>query len=266
MLGAPSVLLLKIMIVALATTYRDMNLFEELAVPPEIAPRKPARPKRSGAEVIMPIKLLDSAEELFAQRGFYGVTTREVAKAANCDDALIYYHFRNKQGLFDAVFARRATIANEVRRVSLLAYESANSGTITVRGAIAAFIDPVIDLSQSGDRGWTSWFAIVAQVDNTPWGGDIIHRFFDPVVYELIAVVKQAFDNVPDRELYWAYNFLAGSMMLALSESCRVDRLSFGLCRASDMDNVRERLIDYCAGGFQYMVESAVARSRECGF
>lgn len=240
-----------------------MPLSEKLAVIPDTPPRKRGRPKKTGAEVITPLKLLDSAEELFAQRGFYGVTTREVAKAAGCDDALIYYHFGNKQGLFEAVFARRATIANEVRRVSLRAYERANAGAITVRGAVAAFINPVIDLSQSSDRGWTSWFAMVAQVDNTPWGGDIIHRFFDPVVYDLIAVIKQAFDNVPDRELYWAYNFLAGSMMLALSESCRVDRLSYGLCRGSDMDSVRERLIDFCAGGFQDMVDSAAARSQE---
>jgi AcrR family transcriptional regulator len=238
---------------------------EELTITPETTPRKRGRPKKSGAEVITPLKLLDSAEELFAQRGFYGVTTREVAKAAGCDDALIYYHFGNKQGLFEAVFARRATIANEVRRVSLRAYETANSGSITVRGAVAAFINPLVDLSQSGDGGWTSWFAMVAQVDNTPWGGDIIHRFFDPVVYELIAVLKKAFGNVPDQELYWAYNFLAGSMMLALSESCRIDRLSYGLCRGSDMDSVRERLIDFCAGGFQNMVDSAVARSQERG-
>jgi AcrR family transcriptional regulator len=236
----------------------------KLAANSDTTPRMRGRPRKSGGQVVTPLKLLDSAEELFAQRGFYGVTTREVAKAASCDDALIYYHFGNKQGLFEAVFARRATIANEVRRVSLRAYESANSGAITVRGAVAAFIDPLIDLSQSGDRGWSSWFAMVAQVDNTPWGGDIIHRFFDPVVYELIAVVKQAFGNVPDRELYWAYNFLAGSMMLALSESCRVDRLSYGLCRGSDMDNVRERLIDFCAGGFQNMVGSAGVRNQEC--
>lgn len=234
----------------------------DLAVSSEPPPRRRGRPRKSGTEVVTPLKLLDSAEELFAQRGFYGVTTREVAKAAGCDEALIYYHFSNKQGLFEAVFARRATIANEVRRVSLRAYESANLGAITVHGAVAAFINPLIDLSQSGDRGWTSWFAMVAQVDNTPWGGDIIHRFFDPVVYELIAVVKQAFDSVPDRELYWAYNFLAGSMMLALSESCRVDRLSYELCRASDMDSVRQRLIDFCAGGFQNMVDCAVARSQ----
>jgi len=43
-------------------------------------------------------------------------------------------------------------------------------------------------------------------------------------------------------------------MMLALSGTERVDRLSEGLCRAKDLDAVRLRLISYCAGGFLAMV------------
>jgi hypothetical protein len=125
---------------------------------------------------------------------------------------------------------------------------------VTVEGAIAAFINPMIDLSQKGDRGWKSYFALVAQIDNTPWGSEIIHRFFDPNVHELIDILQEALPGIPKRDLFWAYNFLAGSMMLALSETERVDRLSAGLCHAKDLDAVRLRLLNYCAGGFLAMV------------
>ncbi len=46
----------------------------------------------------------------------------------------------------------------------------------------------MIDLSRKGDPGWKSYFALVAQIDNTPWGGEIIHRFFDSSVGEFIDV------------------------------------------------------------------------------
>jgi AcrR family transcriptional regulator len=199
-------------------------------------------------------RLLDAAEQLFAQRGFYGVTTRQVASVAGADDALIYYHFENKWGLFNAVFERRADVLISARHDSLLAYVAASDLKVTVQGAVAAFINPMIDLSQKGDRGWKSYFALVAQMDNTPWGGEIIHRFFDSNVHELIDVLQKALPGIPKRELYWAYNFLAGSMMLALSETERVDRLSEGLCHAKDLDAVRIRLLNYCAGGFLAMV------------
>jgi AcrR family transcriptional regulator len=190
-------------------------------------------------------RLLDAAEQLFA--------TRQVAMSAGVDDALIYYHFKNKSGLFDAVFERRARLLISARHESLGAYVAATSA-ITVEGAVAAFINPMIDLAQRADAGWRRYFALVAQIDNTPWGGDIIHRFFDDNVHELIDILQKALPGIPKKELYWAYNFLAGSMMLALSGTERVDRLSDGLCRAKDLDAVRLRLLNYCAGGFLAMV------------
>src|SRR5580698_2270412 len=141
------------------------------------------RPRHTDDGVKARGRLLDAAEALFAERGFYGVTTRQVASTAGVDDALIYYHFKNKSGLFDAVFARPARVLITARHESLRAYV-ASARTVTVAGAVAAFINPMIDLSQRGDPGWQSYFALVAQIDNTPWGGEIIHRFFDDSVHE----------------------------------------------------------------------------------
>ena len=218
--------------------------------------RRPGRPKQSGGAPDTADRLLDAAEALFAERGFYGVTTREVSAAAGVDDALIYYHFSSKKGLFDAVFSRRAAALNEARLTSLKAYRL-TADRITVHGAIAAFINPMIDLSLSGDPGWKPYFALVAQLDNTPWGGETIHRFFDDVVHELLDIIKLALPGAEMKELFWAYNFLAGSMMLALSETERVDCLSGDLCAAKDLGAVRERLIAYCAGGFDSVVALA---------
>jgi len=211
------------------------------------------RPRESDKGVKARGRLLDSAEALFAERGLFGVTTRQVADAAGVDVALIYYHFKNKLSLFDAVIERRARPLVVARRDSLHAYVAANR-VITVEGAVAAFINPMIDLWLNGDAGWQSYFAIVAQIDNTPWGGEVIHRFYDANVHELIEVLQIALPGSPKRELYWAYNFLAGSMMLALSGTERVDRLSDGLCRAKDLEAARMRLINYCGGGLLAMV------------
>jgi AcrR family transcriptional regulator len=211
------------------------------------------RPKQTDEGVKARGRLLDAAEMLFADRGFYGVTTRQVADAAGFDVALIYYHFKNKSSLFDGVIERRARPLVSARRDSLRAYV-AGASPVTVEGAVAAFINPMIDLSLHGDAGWKSYFTLVAQIDNTPWGGEIIHRFFDDNVHELIEILQRALPGSPKKELYWAYNFLAGSMMLALSGTERVDRLSEGLCRAKDLEAARLRLLNYCAGGFVAMI------------
>jgi AcrR family transcriptional regulator len=52
-------------------------------------------------------RLLDEAENLFAQRGYHGVSVREITKAAQSNLAAVNYHFGNKQNLYLEVFRSR---------------------------------------------------------------------------------------------------------------------------------------------------------------
>lgn len=47
--------------------------------------------------------LFEVAGKLFADRGFDGVSVREISRAANFSMAAIYHHFRSKERLFDEV-------------------------------------------------------------------------------------------------------------------------------------------------------------------
>ncbi len=44
--------------------------------------------------------LLKAAVQLFSKQGFDGTTTLEIAEAAHVTEPVIYYHFKNKDGLF----------------------------------------------------------------------------------------------------------------------------------------------------------------------
>jgi AcrR family transcriptional regulator len=52
--------------------------------------------------------ILDAAEQLMLEEGYAGVTSRRVAAKAGVHAALIYYYFGPMDGLFIAVFRRRA--------------------------------------------------------------------------------------------------------------------------------------------------------------
>jgi AcrR family transcriptional regulator len=211
------------------------------------------RPKGQGPDLRESI--LNAAEQLFSRHGFYGVTVRQVAAEAGVDTALIHYYFGSKRELFEAVFARRAQILNQARLDAMAAYQAAHPDDMTIEGVIEAFIGPLVSFSMTGDPGWKSYFRLVALVNNTPaWGGETMHRFFDPVVHRLIETLKAALPQAQISDLYWCYQFLTGSMMLALSETGRIDQLSDGLCRSTDLEAVRARLYAYCAAGIQEVV------------
>ncbi len=230
------------------------------AAPKTAAGAKPAGRGRPSKATGRDLKetILDAAEGLFARHGFHGVTIRQVAAEAGVDTALIHYYFGAKRELFDSVFLRRAEILNTARSVSMDAYEKSHPGAMTVEGVIEAFIEPLLRISQDGGQGWKSYFALVAQVNNTPaWGGETMARFFDPVVHRLVDTLKVVRPDAEYRDLYWSYQFLTGSMMLALSETGRIDSLSEGQCHSSDLGAVRARLFAYCAAGFEAVIARA---------
>ena len=198
-------------------------------------------------------RILDAAERLFARHGFYGVSVRNITDAAEVDVALVNYHFGSKRELFAAVFQRRAEILNperlarleEVRRAAL-------PGVPSLEDIINSFTYPLLERSARGGPGWKSYFALIAQVNNSPeWGPVLMTQYFDPLVERLIAALREALPDCPLREIYWGYQFLTGALTITFAETGRIDKLSGGLCNSSDLDSVHERLPPYVAAGFR---------------
>lgn len=226
----------------------------------------PARPRRGRPPKILgaaggDAAILDAAESLFSQHGFDAVTLRQVAADAGVDTALVHYYFSTKRGLFDAVFLRRAQILNDERLRALEAYQREAGAGMTVEGVMAAFLRPVLDPSTHAGPGWRNYFALVAQVNNTPvWGGETMTRYFDPVIHRMIDLLRQVLPEARDENLYWAYHMLSGALTLTLGQTGRLDLLSGGLCRSDDLDTAGERMIAFAAAGFQALCAAPTSR------
>ena len=210
------------------------------------------RPRKADGRVVAADRILDAAEGLFSRRGFDGVTMREVAELANVDPALAHYYFATKQGLFDAVLERRAELVFSERMEAFDLYEAACGDKVTVEGAVAAFVTPLLERARKGGEGWKNYFRLIAMVNNDASHVALsIMAYFDPVVHRLIAVVKRALPDAREEELFWSFHFLTGSLTLALSRTGRLDRVSGGRCRSDDLASIEPRLIEYCAAGFR---------------
>ena len=196
-------------------------------------------------------RILDAAEALFARDGLHGVTLKAVAKEAGVDTALLHYYFDDKNRLFSTVFGRRAEVVNKVRLDSLDRYEAEFGDDMTIRGAIDAFLRPLFVLFD-GDPSWLNYAALVAQVNNTPvCGGDTMHQHFDPVIHRFIGVLQRIAPETPDRQIYWFYHLLSGSLTLSLAQTGRIDTLSGGLCKSSEMVAICDAMEAVFTGGFE---------------
>jgi len=203
-------------------------------------------------------QILDAAEYLFSKHGLYGVTLKDVAKRVDVHHTLLNYYFKDKKKLFDAVFARRATVTNQRRMAALDEYEAQSGGRPTVVGALRAFLDTDLDLYIEGGEGWKNYAALGAQVANTPeWGAKLMDKYFDPVVLRLIGILKKALPDCAEKDIFWGYHFVSGALMLTLARTGRIDKLSGGLCKSDDFAEVKDRMAAFMAAGFLNMCRQA---------
>lgn len=210
-------------------------------------------------------QILDAAEHLFARHGLYGVTLKDVAERVGVHHTLLNYYFQDKKKLFDAVFARRASVTSELRMKALDEYDKATGGKPTVEGALRAFLDTDLDLYIQGGEAWKNYGALGAQAANTPEGAELMDQHFDPVVLRLVALLKKALPDCAEEDIFWGYHFVTGALMVTLGRTGRIDKLSGGLCRSEDFPAIKQRMASFMAAGFLEICAGRGTASRPQG-
>jgi AcrR family transcriptional regulator len=206
-------------------------------------------------------RLLNIAERLFATSGFFGVSIKEIAKEAGVDTALLHYYFRDRQGMLDSIFDRRAKEINQRRMNQLSRYKAEVSSEMTIEGALEAYLRPMFDLALSGDTGWRNYFSLMSQVSNVPgWGSELMTKYGDPIIHRFVELLRSISPNSTKENLYWCFVHLSGSLMQILSLTRRIDRLSSGSCRSDDLRTAYARFLPYATAGFTSARSSATRR------
>jgi AcrR family transcriptional regulator len=234
---------------------------------PRPRPRARARrgaPTAGSAEISKRERILDVAEALFAERGFDGVTLRQIATGAEVDVALASYHFGKKLDLFQAVFERRALLLNKARLDALQAcQEAAAPGVPAVEAIVEAFLRPLELAQETGDPGWRHYLALVAYVNNSPyWGPRMMSQLFDDLVRQFISALRAALPGASDSDIFWCYHNLSGALTLTLAQTGRIDKLSDGRCRSDDFRAAYDHMIPFVAAGFREVCRPAESKVR----
>lgn len=70
-------------------------------------------------------KIIDSATELFTQRGFFNVSIKEIATASGTNSALISYYFGGKTELYSAIIMQQAEKITNLQKTVMADFPTA---------------------------------------------------------------------------------------------------------------------------------------------
>lgn len=193
-------------------------------------------------------RILDAAERLFAESGYDGVSLRQITKEAEVELALANYHFGPKSALFVAVVQRRAAELNAAR----MALFEALPSPPTLDGLIDAFARPFMEQSLRGGPGWKSYARLIAQISTSSrWTTEVMSSQFDVVAAEFVKRAGLALPGADVKDLYWGFHFMLGAMVIAFAETGRLEVLSRGRCKSSQLDRLYQRMVPFLAAGFE---------------
>ncbi len=116
--------------------------------------------------------LIDAAEQVFADEGFRGATTAEIARRAGVPKANLHYYFPTKDKLYRSVIERVLT--------AWLAAASSFDTSDDPRLALTAYIGAKMDLARSMPLATRIWSAEIMR------GAPMIQDFLDTTLTEWV--------------------------------------------------------------------------------
>ena len=190
--------------------------------------------------------ILLAAETLFAERGYGGVTVRDIAAAAAVPIALVGYYFGRKEELLDFIFAYHRHYIDE--RCRAIEAVSGRPGGARAARIIRAWTEPV--LRERTAKAAESFSTLVAR---SVWeaGSEnrrIVERYYDPLARTFIKAMGEALPDRDEAAIVWSYQFALGALLTFIADT-RVERLSDGRERTADPRR-GEQLIAFITAGF----------------
>jgi AcrR family transcriptional regulator len=224
---------------------------------------KPSKSRRSDGEQTR-LRILQTAEKLFSIDGFSGVSLRQITGEAGVDLALIKYYFGSKEGLFDAVLASRVDKMSELRLEGLARIEIVPNSRATVEQLLEVFLRPMLGRSAQEVKELKNYRLLIALVTNSrAWQDQVFKKHYDPVARKFVDSLAAILPGAAWEDICWAFSFFLGSVVNAFAETGRIDRLSDGRCKSSDLEEACRKLVHYTTAAFMGLPRTSTQQMRE---
>ena len=199
-------------------------------------------------------RLLKSTESIFANRGFSGLTLREVAQRSQTNLASAHYHFGSKEAMVLEMLKSRVKPINQ-RRMECLqeAREKTGDKPLTTQQILQALILPIGEEIAKSTHSRETLAQLVARTFTEPARFiEKMHRkFFGDLCEIFMDELRRTHPHSEEEDLYWNLHLAISSMLGALAQHRRLKDFSKGNCKEEDSQEMIERLVVFASHGFE---------------
>lgn len=200
------------------------------------------------------MRLLDAAEQLFAERGIDATSLRAITAAAGANLASVNYHFGSKDALFREVVARRIGPINAERLRLLDEATSQADGIPSLESVLSAFLAPALHLQSQRPQEGKHIMNLMGRLYSDPRADELKKLFygeFKEVFQRFAPALRRAAPDLPHDEIVWRFFFVVGAMAHLMSAGDVLNYATNGLCDLENIEANLGRLVAFSAAGFR---------------
>lgn len=197
-------------------------------------------------------RILEVAEELFAEQGYRAVSLRSITKASGVNTAAIHYHFGSKQAVLEQIFEIRCSAIND-ERLRLLAECAEGKGRPPLLEQILnAYLFPAL-VPPDDDQGTRRFMRLRAAIahEHAELSQELVARHFNAVSKRFIDALRRELGEIDPDVFFWRFHFLLGAQYYSLANPGRIQVLSSDACNPADARRTVQELIHFAAAGFR---------------
>jgi len=182
-------------------------------------------------------KLVATAERLFAEKGYHGVSVREITAEAGVNLAAVNYHYTDKRSLYLEILGSRLRQLSQIRQNRLTEAESRSNGIpVTPETIIDILAQPLLQPDETMSKFSPSSRRLVgrALIAPLPFQSPILAADFQPAVARCGQALRRHLPALPPADFLWRYSFVIGALHHAAAAMHDMKTLSHGICANDD--------------------------------
>lgn len=195
-------------------------------------------------------RILRTAEQLFASRGFNEVSVRDLASEAEVNIASIGYHFGGKVGLLSEVYRRNCEpmIAERLRGLEAAKMLPPSDRLPAI---IEAFIRPALQQVHAERGDAFMRLRAVLLGENSELLEELVAANFDKSSTAYIGALCELLPHLSKTDVCWRFHFLLGTLYYTARGPHRIIAFSDGQCDPTDAEAVIAELVPFLTMAFQ---------------
>lgn len=200
-------------------------------------------------------RILDAAEELFAERGFSETSLRMITSKANVNLAAVNYHFGSKNALIQSVFARFLTPFSQTLETAFDELEArCKDAPPTLEQTLWALTESAVRMPQRNEKGISIFMRLLGLAYTQSQGH--LRKFLEAEYSQpfgrFMKLLKDATPQLSAVDRYWRIQFMLGATAFTMSSSDALrDILQNKLGVETSVQEIAARLVPFLAAGLK---------------